>query len=84
MQRQDKIDTRKGVSVPEDFAGLLRADARALAIFEAMRPSCQKSSVKWIEEAKKRETRERRIEKAREMILEYGQRHPKRRLPSQA
>ena len=78
------MDTRKDVTVPDDFAQSLQADARALVIFEAMRPSCQNSYVKWIEEAKKRETRERRIEKAREMILEYGQRHPKRRLPSQA
>ena len=84
LNRESRMITHKGVAIPEDFAKSLREDTKVMSIFEAMRPSCQNSYVMWIEEAKKPETRERRIKKANEMILDYGRRHPNRRLPLQA
>ncbi len=73
--------TRKGIAIPEKFARTLGTDARALAIFEAMRPSCQNRYVKWVSEAKREETKARRLKKVNEMILDYGRRHPNRRSP---
>jgi uncharacterized protein YdeI (YjbR/CyaY-like superfamily) len=75
------MKTAKGVEVPADVAGALRADAEVHAIFEAMRPSCQKEYVAWVEEAKRPETRARRVEKLAERVLEYGERHPEKRAP---
>ncbi|MBI2860110.1 MAG: YdeI/OmpD-associated family protein [Chloroflexi bacterium] len=73
--------TQKGIAVPGDLSQALLADARSLAIFEAMRPSCQRRYVNWVEQARRQGTRERRILKAHEMILDYGRRHPGRRAP---
>lgn len=78
------MKTAKGVDVPADVASALRADAEVAAVFEAMRPSCQKEYVAWVEEAKKPETRARRLEKLAERVREYGARHPEKRTPSKA
>lgn len=58
-------------SVPEitaDLAGALRKASAALAFFEQLAPSHRKEYIRWIEEAKKPETRQRRMEKAVEML----------------
>ena len=73
--------TQKGVELPSDLADALRADAEARAIFEAMRPSCQKEYVAWVDEAKRPETRARRLAKLGERVREYGERHPGKRAP---
>ena len=76
------MKTGKGVELPADLAEALRADAEARAIFEAMRPSCRREYVAWVDEAKRPETRARRREKVGERVREYGGRHPgKRRAP---
>ena len=67
--------TQNGVSLPQDFAKALQSDEQALAAFESMRPSCQKRYVALIEDAKRTETRERRIKRALEMALEWNKRH---------
>lgn len=72
------MKTIKGISIPDDFAKALKADDKVLAIFEGMRSSCQKTYVKWITEAKKPETRQRRIRNLGEKILDYGRRHGSR------
>lgn len=69
--------TKKGVEVPADLAAMLEADPRAKAVFETMRPSCQRKYTRWLVEAKKPETRERRVNRAREEITAYGRRHRK-------
>jgi uncharacterized protein YdeI (YjbR/CyaY-like superfamily) len=56
------------VSIPKDFARALSSDPGAKAEFEKMAPSHRKAYVTWIGSAKTRETRTRRIAKARVMI----------------
>ena len=56
------------VVVPEDFAAALRGDEVARERFERLPPSHRREHVLAIEEAKKPETRARRIAKALEML----------------
>ena len=67
--------THKGTELPDDLAAALEGDGQAFVVFEAMRPSCQKRYVNWVTGAKKPATRERRIGRSVEMILDYGRRH---------
>lgn len=56
--------------VPEDFANVLRADAKVLATFEGLAPSYRRDYLDWILEAKREETRTRRIAQAVEWLAE--------------
>lgn len=56
--------------VPDDLAEALRATPQALAKFEQLAPSHRKEYIRWIEEAKKAETRQRRVAKAVVMLTE--------------
>ena len=58
------------VELPEDFQKALNKNKAAKAVFEAFAFSHKKEYVRWIEEAKKAETRDTCIEKAIEMIAE--------------
>lgn len=56
------LDTEpRTVDVPADLAAALAADATAQARFEAMSYSHRREYVDWIEEAKRPETRARRV-----------------------
>ena len=55
------------VEVPDDLAAAM-ADAGVAAKYEALAPSHRKEYVRWITDAKKPETRERRVTQAVEMI----------------
>lgn len=61
-------DAPRVIEVPDDLAAALDA-AGVRAAFEALAPSHRKEHVRAIEDAKKPETRERRIAKAVEMLL---------------
>lgn len=54
--------------MPADLAGALGKNSAAEATWAVMAPSHRKEYVGWIGEAKKAETRARRIEQAVEMI----------------
>jgi bifunctional DNA-binding transcriptional regulator/antitoxin component of YhaV-PrlF toxin-antitoxin module len=56
------------VVVPPDLAQALKADRAATALFQQLSYSHQKEYVRWIEEAKRPETREARIEKTLAML----------------
>jgi bacteriocin resistance YdeI/OmpD-like protein/uncharacterized protein DUF1905 len=56
------------VEVPSDFARALGADPEAKAAFEALSFTHRKEHVQSIVEAKKEETRRRRIDKALQML----------------
>ncbi|MDQ1098117.1 MULTISPECIES: YdeI/OmpD-associated family protein [Chryseobacterium] len=58
------------VSIAEDIASVLNENPVAKALFDAMSYTHRKEYIRWIEEAKKAETRERRMLKMIEMILE--------------
>lgn len=61
-------DIPRIVAVPDDLMSALGTDKKALAAFEKMSYSHKSEYVKWIEDAKKPETRKRRIEKTLEKI----------------
>jgi hypothetical protein len=63
-----KDDSKKEVTAPDDLAKELKKNKPALEYFNSIPPSHKKEYVKWIEEAKKEETRKNRIAKAIEML----------------
>ena len=63
------------VEVPAEFTAALRRDRKAAATYAAFSPSCQREYAQWIAEAKRPETRDRRIAQAVEWIAEGKQRN---------
>lgn len=57
------------VSIVEDIASVLNENPKAKALFEAMSYTHRKEYIRWIGEAKKAETRERRMLNMIELIL---------------
>jgi uncharacterized protein YdeI (YjbR/CyaY-like superfamily) len=63
------------VKAPPEFAKALKASKKASAAFAAFSPSCKKEYVEWIADAKRPETRDKRIETAIEWISDGKQRN---------
>ncbi len=63
------------VEVPAEFTAALRRDRKAAAAYAAFSPSCQREYAEWIADAKRPETRDRRIAQAIEWIAEGKQRN---------
>jgi bacteriocin resistance YdeI/OmpD-like protein/uncharacterized protein DUF1905 len=63
------------VDIPEELALALATDAPARVIFEGLAFTHRKEYAQWIAEAKRPETRERRVVKAITMLL-AGDKHP--------
>ena len=61
--------------VPADLRKVLTASPRTLAAWEDITPLARNEWICWIEEAKKPETRNRRIERTRTELIE-GMRRP--------
>jgi uncharacterized protein YdeI (YjbR/CyaY-like superfamily) len=60
---------------PPEFAKALKASKQAAAVFAAFSPSCKKEYIEWIADAKRPETRDKRIATAIEWISEGKQRN---------
>ncbi|MGA7242231.1 MAG: YdeI/OmpD-associated family protein [Terracidiphilus sp.] len=60
---------------PPEFTKAIKANKKAAAVFAAFSPSCKKEYVQWITDAKRVETRDKRIETAIEWISEGKQRN---------
>jgi hypothetical protein len=60
---------------PAELSAALKKNTKAAAGFQALSPSCQREYVEWIAEAKRPETRGKRIETAMEWIAEGKQRN---------
>jgi uncharacterized protein YdeI (YjbR/CyaY-like superfamily) len=60
---------------PPEFAQALKADKKAATVFAAFSPSCRREYLEWIAEAKRPETRDKRIVTAVEWISEGKQRN---------
>jgi uncharacterized protein YdeI (YjbR/CyaY-like superfamily) len=58
-----------------EFTAALKKNKKASAIFEGFSPSCKREYVEWIAEAKREETRSKRIAQAVEWIAEGKQRN---------
>lgn len=65
-----KTKEQKVVDVPDYFLRALRTNKKALQAFEAFSYSHRKEYVEWITEAKREETRAKRIETALEWLAE--------------
>jgi uncharacterized protein YdeI (YjbR/CyaY-like superfamily) len=63
------------LKTPVEFATALKRNKQAAAIFAAFSPSCKREYVEWIAEAKRAETRDKRIATAVEWIAEGKQRN---------
>jgi hypothetical protein len=64
-----ELDTApREVDVPEDLQAALTADPAAKAAFDGMAFTHRKEYARWIAEAKREETRQRRVQQALEMI----------------
>ncbi len=58
----------RDVEIPDDLAETLEANPQAKAFFEALAYTHRREYVEWIVEAKRPETRERRVRQALEML----------------
>lgn len=72
---QEHVPTPRGkrtpkpeLPVPAELARALAADPKAKAVFTAFAPSHRREYVQWIAEAKKEETRQRRVEQTIEWL----------------
>ena len=66
---------KEAVKMPAEFAGALKKSKKAATAFAAFSPSCKREYVEWIAEAKRPETRDKRIATAVEWIAEGRQRN---------
>ena len=66
---------KPAVKTPADFTAALRKNKKAAAAFAAFSPSCKREYVEWIVEAKRPETRDKRIATAVEWISAGKQRN---------
>ena len=60
---------------PAEFTAALKRNKKAAAAFAAFSPSCKREYVEWIADAKRAETRDKRITTALEWIAEGKQRN---------
>jgi hypothetical protein len=65
----ERDDGDRTVTIPDDLSAALAARPEAKLIFEALAYSHQREYVRWIEEAKRPDTRERRIQGTLERLL---------------
>lgn len=73
--RERPAQPRPAPETPADLAAALAANASAQAHFARFAPSQQREYTEWLEEAKRPETRSKRLAQAVEWIAEGKQRH---------
>jgi uncharacterized protein YdeI (YjbR/CyaY-like superfamily) len=73
--RKPKHPPRPAPDMPADLRAALDAEPKAAATFEAFPPSCRREYVEWVVEAKRAETRAKRIAQAVEWMAEGKRRH---------
>jgi len=66
---------KSALETPAEFAAALRRNKKASAVFAAFSPSCKREYLEWIADAKRPETRDKRIVTAVEWIAEGKQRN---------
>jgi uncharacterized protein YdeI (YjbR/CyaY-like superfamily) len=63
------------LATPDDLTAALAAEPRAVATFDSFPPSCRREYVEWVVEAKRPETRAKRIAQAVEWMAEGKRRN---------
>jgi uncharacterized protein YdeI (YjbR/CyaY-like superfamily) len=66
---------KPAVEAPAELTVALKKNKKAAAVFAAFSPSCKREYTEWIADAKRPETREKRIATAIEWIAEGKQRN---------
>jgi uncharacterized protein YdeI (YjbR/CyaY-like superfamily) len=66
---------KAALEVPAELAAALKKSKKASAVFEGFSPSCQREYIEWIADAKRSETRDKRVEQAVEWMAEGKQRN---------
>jgi uncharacterized protein YdeI (YjbR/CyaY-like superfamily) len=66
---------KPALDTPAEFATALKRNKKAATAFAAFSPSCKREYVEWIADAKRAETRDKRIATALEWIAEGKQRN---------
>lgn len=61
---------RATLEVPDDLASALKKNAQARATFDGFAPGYRRDYIEWITEAKREDTRQRRLEQAVEWLAE--------------
>lgn len=61
---------RASLEVPDDLAAALRKNAKARATFDGFAPGYRRDYIEWITEAKREDTRQRRLEQTVEWLSE--------------
>lgn len=70
-----KRSTKKPVKVPQELAAALKKSTMATKAFADFSPSCKREYADWIAEAKRPETRAKRVKQAVEWIAQGKQRN---------
>lgn len=73
--RQPKHPSRRPIAMPDDLAEALARNAEASATFDSFPPSAQYDYLEWVTEAKRPETRAKRIAQSIEWLAEGKRRH---------
>jgi Bacteriocin-protection, YdeI or OmpD-Associated/Domain of unknown function (DUF1905) len=76
-----EVDTEpRDPALPEDLAGALADEPRALAIFNSLTPALRRQIVRYVDTAKHTSTREKRVRLiAKRMMERYAKRRKKKR-----
>jgi uncharacterized protein YdeI (YjbR/CyaY-like superfamily) len=74
MMREKKA-AKPAAEVPAELTVALKKNKAAAKVFAEFSPSCKREYVEWIAEAKRAETKEKRVAQAVEWIAEGKQRH---------
>ena len=73
--RHKVVKQKPSLDTPAEFKAALQRNKKAAAVFAAFSPSCKREYVEWIAEAKRQETRDKRIATALDWIAEGKQRN---------
>jgi uncharacterized protein YdeI (YjbR/CyaY-like superfamily) len=75
MKRTARAEPKAEIPIPQDFEGALRESPAAKATFDDLAPSHRREYLEWITEAKRDETRSKRIATALEWLAEGKRRN---------
>jgi uncharacterized protein YdeI (YjbR/CyaY-like superfamily) len=75
LVRPKEKKSKPALEVPAELTAALKKNKTAAKVFDAFSPSCQREYADWITEAKRPETKEKRITQAVEWIAEGKQRN---------
>jgi uncharacterized protein YdeI (YjbR/CyaY-like superfamily) len=74
-KRPAKSSPKAEIAMPDDFAAALAGNARAQATYDGFPPGARRAYLEWITDAKRAETRARRIAQATEWLAQGKKRN---------